>query len=189
MVKQLTTVELETTLAALGASPHNNGTVEMIVARPDNGERTVLPRAEFSTVDGLIGDNWRARGSRHTDDGSAHPEMQIAIMNSRTIQAIAQDRSSWPRAGDQLFLDLDLTAENLPPGQRLALGTAVLEITSVPHNGCQKFTERFGGDATRFVNSREGRQLRRRGVNAKVVQPGTIRVGDRVTKVGGNETG
>jgi hypothetical protein len=179
----LTLEELNQELASAGQSPQNGGTVEMIVCRPAVGEREVLEHAEIDLIEGLVGDTWQARGSRHTDDGRAHPEAQIAIMNSRTIQAIAQDRALWPLAGDQLFLDLDLSAENLPAGQRLSIGTAILEVTALPHNGCAKFTERFGSGATKLVNSPEGRQHRRRGINTRVIQAGTIHVGDVVTKL------
>jgi hypothetical protein len=183
MVSQLTRAELEAGLAELEGSPQDHGRLEMIVRRPAIGERVVIERGEANLVDGLAGDNWRARGSSQTADGSAHPEAQITLMNSRIIQLIAQDRSRWPLAGDQLFVDLDLSINNLPPGQRLAIGGAVLEISTIPHNGCQKFTDRFGLDANRFVNSDEGRQARRRGVNARVIQPGVIAVGDRVSKI------
>lgn len=178
-----TATELEASLSEVGESPADNGTVEMIVCRPNYAEREILETADFDTEQGLLGDNWKIRGSRHTEDGSAHPEMQITIMNSRIIQSIAQERSRWSHAGDQLFLDLDLSAENLPIGQRIAIGTIILEITPFPHTGCKKFTERFGSDATRFVNSKEGRQLRRRGVNSKVIQSGTISMGDIVLKI------
>lgn len=183
MQKIITLEDIAQNLTELGASPQDNGIVELIVCRPNQGEREILQSAELDTVEGLIGDNWKARGSRHTEDGLAHPQMQIAIMNSRTIQAIAQDKSRWSLAGDQLYLDIDITEENMPVGQKFAIGTAILEITEFPHTGCGKFTERFGSAATRFVNSKEGRKQRQRGVNARVLQSGTIRVGDTVKKV------
>lgn len=174
-------MDYETRLGQAGQSPADEGVVEMIVRRPGVDQREVLQEAELSLVDGLVGDSWRARGSK---SGPANPEAQVTLMNSRIIQLVAQEAARWPLAGDQLFVDLDLSIANLPPGQRLAIGTAVIEISAVPHTGCDKFTARFGGDATRFVNSPEGRQQRRRGANARVVQPGIIRQGDRVRKVG-----
>jgi MOSC domain-containing protein YiiM len=183
MSTQLTMADLQARLFEAGESPKDNGVLEMIVARPAIGERRAMECAELDLVEGLVGDNWRARGSKHTDDGQAHPEAQITLMNCRVIQLIAQDRSRWPLAGDQLFVDLELSHDNLQPGQRLAIGTAVLEITDLLHSGCEKFTERFGHDAIRFVNSSEGRHLRRRGIYARVVQPGVICPGDRISKI------
>jgi hypothetical protein len=155
----------------------------MIVRRPDVEEREMLSEARLDLSEGLMGDNWRGRGSTSTADGSAHPEMQINIMNSRVIALLAQDRERWQLAGDQLYIDMDLSAENLPAGTRLALGSAVLEITAKPHSGCKKFATRFGQDAIKFVNSPLGKELHLRGLNAKVIQAGTVQVGDLVKKI------
>ena len=102
-------------------------------------------------------------------------------MNSRVINLVATSRERWPLAGDQLFIDLDLSEDNLPPGTRLELGTAVIEVTAIPHTGCKKFVERFGLDAVKFVNSGIN-NLKLRGVNAKVVRPGLVSAGDKVRK-------
>lgn len=175
--------EIEAGLAALGPSPKNQGTVEMIVCRPEREQRQVLTQAELDLVEGMVGDNWKVRGSKSTEDGSADPEAQITLMNSRVIEALTQDRERWALAGDQLFVDFDLSDENLPVGQRIAIGTAILEVSATPHTGCAKFTERFGSNAIRFVNSSEGRANRRRGVNMRIVQAGVIAAGDVITKV------
>lgn len=181
--KYLTTKELEAGLEDIYLSPKNNGVIKMIVRRPADEEREVIPEAKLDLVEGLVGDNWKARGSKTTSDGSAHPEMQINIMNSRVIALLAQEKERWQLAGDQLYIDMDLSAENLPAGTRLALGSAVLEITAKPHSGCKKFAARFGQAAIKFVNSPLGKELHLRGVNAKVIQAGTIQVGDIVKKV------
>lgn len=174
--------ELQTILDAAGPSPRDHGSLEMIVARPAMNQRLVLDQAELDPAMGLDGDNWLERIGGLADGSRRNADTQITLMNSRLIQVLAGDRSRWPLAGDQLYVDLDLSQENLPPGQQLAVGQAVLEISAVPHTGCAKFTERYGSGAIRFVNSPEGRVKRRRGVYARVIKPGLISVGDTVTK-------
>jgi MOSC domain-containing protein YiiM len=142
-----------------------------------------MEEAMLDTAEGLVGDNWQTRGSSRTPDGSSHPEMQLNIMNARVINLLAQEKECWQLAGDQLFVDMDLSALNLPPGTQIALGSAVIEVTAQPHTGCQKFAARFGPDALKFVSSREGRELNLRGINAKVVRDGVIRVGDVLKKL------
>jgi hypothetical protein len=175
--------QLEAGLDGIRRSPKDEGVLELIVRRPETDAREVLEEGELHLAEGLVGDSWKWRGSSRTPDGSSHPEMQLNIMNSRVIALVAQDKDRWQLAGDQLFLDMDLSDENLPAGTRLALGSAVIEVTPLPHLGCKKFVERFGLDAMKFVNSPLGRQFRLRGINAKVVQPGAIRVGQVVKKI------
>lgn len=181
--KRLTMAELEAGLDEIRRSPRDEGILELIVCRPRVDAREVLAEGELHPLEGLIGDSWSTRGSSRTADGSAHPEMQLNVMNSRVIALVAQSRDRWPLAGDQLYLDMDLSEENLPPGTRLALGTAVIEVTAQPHTGCKKFVARFGSEAMKFVNSGVGRQLCLRGINAKVVEPGVIRVGQAAKKL------
>ena len=174
---------LEAALDEIRAAPTDEGVVDMVVRRPAEGEREVLEEGVLDLAEGLVGDDWKRRGSSTTTDGSAHPDRQLTLMGSRTIGVIAGDLDRWALAGDQLFVDLDLSPENLPPGTRLAVGSAVLEVTEELHTGCAKFTERFGKAAIRFVNSPSGRALRLRGMYAKVVEPGTVRPGDPIRKL------
>ncbi|MEQ1785893.1 MAG: MOSC domain-containing protein [Acidimicrobiales bacterium] len=177
------TADLEAALGDLCAAPADGGRVELVVRRPREGEREILDVGTLDLQEGLVGDTWSTRTSRRTPDGSAHPEMQLNVISARLSSLVAVDPQRRPLAGDQLHVDLDLSEENLPPGTRLALGTAVIEVTAEPHTGCAKFVERFGRDAMQFVNSPRGRQLRLRGLNAKVVVPGTVRPGDEIWKV------
>ena len=165
-------------------APADGGRVEMIVRRPAQDEREVLSECVLDRVEGLVGDNWHIRPSSRTADRSPHPDKQLTLMNARCAALVAGAPEQWPLAGDQLYIDLDLGTDNLPPGTRLACGSAVIEITDQPHRGCAKFAQRFGGDALRFVNSAEGRKLNLRGVNARVVVSGRVCVGDVARKVG-----
>ena len=182
-MQHLTTEEIEAGLDEITQSPKSEGILRLIVRRPQVGVREILDEAELDTGVGLVGDSWPQRKSTRTADGSPHPEMQLNVMNARTIALLAQTQERWPLAGDQLFIDLDLSEHNLPAGTQLALGSAVIEVTSQPHTGCAKFVERFGADAMRFVNSETGKRLRLRGLNAKVVRSGRIRAGDAVRKL------
>jgi hypothetical protein len=176
-------LELEDGLAHVHESPKEHGFVQLIVRRPAVDQREVIDEGVLDVTDGLAGDSWSSRRSKQTPDGSPHPEMQINIMNARVANLVARHRARWPLAGDQLFVDLDLSADNLPPGTRLAAGTAVLEVSAEPHTGCDKFVARFGLDAVKFVNSAKGRRLNLRGINARVIQSGVVRTGDVIAKV------
>lgn len=182
-MKHLTMTELEAGLPDVSQSPQDDGRLELIVRRPAVGEREVLDEGHLDTAVGLIGDTWNQRASSRTADRTPHPDMQLNLMNARAIALIAGDQGRWPLAGDQLFVDLDLSAGNMTPGTRLAIGDAVIEVTAQPHTGCGKFVARFGVDAMKFVNSTVGRTLNLRGINARVVVPGRIRAGDVVRKV------
>jgi hypothetical protein len=182
-VKQLTMAELEAGLEEIAQSPKDAGVLEMIVRRPQIGEREILREGELDVAEGLVGDSWKRRSSKRTADGTPHPDMQLNLMNSRVVALVSQDKSRWHLAGDQLFVDFDLSAHNAPAGTQLAIGSARIEITAQPHTGCSKFVERFGSDAMKFVNSRERQDLNLRGVNARVVRAGVVRIGDAVSKL------
>jgi hypothetical protein len=179
----LTTDELQASLPHILDSPADGGTLELIVRRPGLGEREELAEGTLDMAVGLVGDTWNQRSSKRTEDGSPHPDMQLNVMNARVVALLAGSAERRALAGDQLYLDMDISEANLPPGTRLAIDGAVIEITEQPHTGCAKFTERFGIDAARWVNHADLRHLRLRGLNAKVVVAGTIRQGTRVNKL------
>ncbi|MFN2627268.1 MAG: MOSC domain-containing protein [Gaiellaceae bacterium] len=168
--------ELYAGLEDVRGSRAGAGTVELIVPRPDVDEREVIVEGTLDPEEGLVGDTWRIRGS-------AHPDMQLTLINARAIDLVAGSRERRALAGDQLYVDLDLSTDNLQPGTRLAVGSAVVVVSEAPHTGCAKFSGRFGSEALRFVNSPVGRALRLRGINAKVMEPGAVRQGDAVRKL------
>ena len=174
---------LEETLDLIRDAPADNGTVELIVRRPGVDEREVLAEAWLDVRDGLEGDTWRARGSSRTPDGAPNPDAQLTLMSARAATAVAGERERWPLAGDQLYVDLDLSLANLPAGSRVQVGSAVIEFSEAPHTGCAKFSARFGNDAQRFVNTPTGRELRLRGANCRVVVAGSVRQGDPINKL------
>lgn len=177
----LTTAEIERGLERVRLSPQDEGTVELIVRRPDVDRREVVEEAYLEPDKGLVGDNWLVRGS--SSRGAADPARQITLTNARFIDLVAEKRERWALAGDQLYVDFDLGVDLLPAGSRVAIGSAVLEVSEPPHTGCGKFSRRFGADALRFVNSPTGRQMRLRGLNARVLQAGSVRRGDSIRKL------
>jgi len=183
IARHLTKDELEAGLDHIRQSPKDNGVLQLIVRRPSVESREVLDEAQLDLSEGLVGDSWKVRPSSKTADGSPHPDMQVNIMNARVVALVAQEKERWPLAGDQLYVDLDLSRANVPPGTHLAIGSAVVEVTAPPHTGCKKFVARFGLDAMKFVNSPLGRELNLRGVNAKVIQSGLVRTGDTARKL------
>jgi MOSC domain-containing protein YiiM len=188
MTTHLTLDQLHAGLVDVRQSPGNLGVLRAIVIRPSEDQRTSLEVCEVSPTGGVHGDQWVAGNGLTTEDGDAHPHAQVAIMNARAIELIAKSKITrstyrWALAGDNLFVDIDLSDDNLPCGQRLAIGSAVLEITPQAHNGCAKFSKRFGSDALKFVNSPIGRSLHLRGIYAQVIQAGTVRVDDPVRKL------
>lgn len=182
-VQHLSMRELEAGMDYLRQAPKDNGVLIMVVRRPAVDEREVLREGELNLLDGLVGDTWKDRVSRHSTDGLANINAQITVMNARAIELLAQSEERWALAGDQLYIDFDLSDDNLPAGTRLAIGSAIIEVSAEPHTGCKKFSSRFGVEAMKFVNSLEGKRLHLRGINTKVIQGGTIRVGDVVSKV------
>lgn len=183
MLEFVELTRLEEGLDHIREAPADGGTLELITRRPAVDEREVLTEARLDTSIGLEGDTWSGRGSSRTADGGPNPDSQLTLMNARAAAAIAGERERWPLAGDQLYVDLDISIANLPPGSRVQIGSAVIEFSETPHTGCAKFQARYGNDSLRFVNSQVGRELRLRGANCRVVVAGLVRVGDTIRKL------
>ncbi|MFZ1425733.1 MAG: MOSC domain-containing protein [Geminicoccaceae bacterium] len=176
MARHLTLAELNDGLPEILRLPKDDGRLTAIVIRPGQGVRRELDSCALSLAQGAHGDRWARAG------GPPLPDIQVCIMNARCIALIAGERANWAPAGDNLFIDLDLSPANCPPGTRLAIGSAVIEITDAPHDGCRKFIARYGRDACVFVNTGEEKRLRLRGIYGRVVQDGRVSVGDAVRK-------
>ena len=181
--EHLTTEELDAGFAHILRSPSTNGSLQMIVRRPGRGPTRGGDRGRSGCRRGLVGDDWKSRGSASTPDGAAHPDAQVTLINARLIGLLAGAEERWQLSGDQLVVDLDISVDNLPPGARLSIGEAVIEVTEKEHTGCAKFAARFGRDALRFISTREGRDLRLRGVYTRVVKSGRVRAGDLASRL------
>ena len=182
-VRHLSTADLEAGLDEIRNSPKDQGILDLIVSRPEEDGREVMELADLHVELGLVGDTWQDRPSIRSGDGKAHPDMQITMMNSRFAALVAQSKDRWELAGDQLYVDLDLSKANVPPGTRISVGSAILEATEQPHTGCKKFAARFGIDALKLTGSSIGKELQLRGINLKVIQGGEIKPGDAVGKL------
>jgi hypothetical protein len=183
-----TATELSASLEHLRAAPATEGTLALVVRRPDVDRREILAEGRLDLEDGLVGDNWLSRATSHAIAEGRHLEAQLNVMSARMVALLADSPEAQALAGDQLYVDLDISLANVPTGTRLAIGDpdaggAVIEVTKKPHHGCAKFRARFGDDAVAFVNSEAGKELRLRGFNARVVQAGVVRPGDPVRKL------
>ena len=183
MIEHRSLDTLEAGLENIKNSPHDNGMLYMIVVRPYKSERAIPWYCNLSPEGGVEGDHWAQGCWKSLPDGRPDPAVQVTIMNSRCLELLAPTKEQWALAGDNLIIDFDLSTENLKPGQKISIGSAILQITDVPHNGCIKFRDRFGADALRFVSTKEGKELRLRGIYAQIIKAGEIRVGDRMKKI------
>jgi MOSC domain-containing protein len=178
------TADLEAAFDHLRAAPADVGTLDMIVRRPEPGAREIVADGVLDVADGLLGDNWLSRATARAIADGRHLEAMITVMSARMVGLLGDTLGVRALAGDQLYADLDLSHDNLPAGARIAIGDeAVLEVSAKPHTGCKKFLARFGEDAIAFVNSEAGRRMRLRGLNARVVHGGAIRLGDAVRRL------
>jgi MOSC domain-containing protein YiiM len=183
MIEHRPIATLEAGLENIKKSPADNGILYMIVVRTQKRERAVPWYCNVSPELGVEGDHWSKGSWKSLPDGSPDPSVQITLMNSRCLDLVATEKERWPLAGDNFIVDMDLSTENLKPGQKLSLGSAIFEITDIPHTGCMQFRERFGVDALKFVSTKAAKELRLRGIYARVLKAGSISVGDRLKKI------
>ena len=178
----ISTVDLDSSLEFIKQSPKHEGVIELIVCRPQTNARQELTEAELTIHEGLVGDIWRTMLDKGINK-YVNPDTQLALINSRVISAITQNKNNWKLAGDQFYVDFDLGKDNLPVGARLKIGSAIIEVTKEPHLACSKFSKRFGKDAVRFVNSSMGKSLNLRGIYARVISPGKVELGSCIKKL------
>lgn len=171
----LTSEQIEAELSDVLASSQDRGKLEAIVIRPEQNQREHREAVYLSPEGGVEGDRWS------TSEGDRRA--QVSLMNARLLRLIARDEERMSLAGDNLIVDLDLSETNIRAGQKLMIGEALLEVTDLAHTGCDKFAERFGPDAVRYINATERKSLHLRGLYARVLKAGTVRVGDVVQKV------
>lgn len=183
MIEHRSLIDLQQGLQTIKNSPADNGILYMIVARSMIREHAVPWFCKLTPEFGVEGDHWVHESWKTLPDGSPDPSVQVTIMNSRCLDLIATSKERWPLAGENLIVDMDISTANLKPGQKLSIGSAILEISDIPHTGCMKFRDRFGVEALKFVSSKEARELRLRGMFASVIKAGEIRVGDRMKKI------
>jgi MOSC domain-containing protein YiiM len=163
---------LETRYAALAAPPTDRGRVRLLVRRRADGERELPDAVRLTVEDGLDGDGWSRRPPRD-------PNAQITAMRHDVAELIANGQAA-STFGDNVLVELDLSAENLPAGTRIEIGECLVEVTPEPHNGCAKFAARFGGAALRFINLKPLRSSRLRGIHWRVLRSGAVAVGDEI---------
>ena len=173
MARHLDFEELERLREALPPAPRDEGTLEVIYRRPRKGEREQLAEGELSLEQGLVGDRWVLDADREL-------ERQLTLMQRVHAELVADGPERRALCGDNLLVDLELAEDNVPPGTRLAIGDAELEVTEVPHLGCSQFRGHFGEGALKWVNYKPTRALKLRGVNARILRGGTVRVGDPI---------
>jgi MOSC domain-containing protein YiiM len=183
MIEHRSLTDLQHGLEDIKNSPSDNGMLYMIVVRPTKRDRNVPWFSKLAPEFGLEGDHWSQGSWKTLPDGSPDPSVQVTIMNSRCLDLIATAKERWPLAGDNLIVDMDISISNLKAGQKVSIGSAILEISDVPHTGCMKFRDRFGVEALKFVSTKEARELRLRGMFARVIKAGEIRIGDRMKKI------
>ena len=184
-MRHATLEELEAGLEEVEAAPADEGRLELIVARPAPGERMLLEAGTLDVREGLVGDRWKPKA--RSDGQPPDLELQLTVMNARMVALVAGSRApdAWAQAGDQLYVDFDISRANLPEGSRLAIGEAVIEVSTIPHTGCGKFIRRFGVDSMKLISSERGRELRLRGLIARVVTSGIVTRGDAIRKLAG----
>jgi MOSC domain-containing protein YiiM len=178
-----TAEQLQAGMASVLDAPKDEGVVRLVVRRPARGQREILAEGQLDTERGLVGDDWVDRPGMNRETPS--PYAQVTVMNARAAELVSGEAQpeAWAQCGDQLYIDLDISEANLPAGTRIAVGEAVLELQAEPHTGCVQFRGWWGPEALRHISTEEGRALRMRGANTRVVQSGAVRPGDDARKI------
>jgi MOSC domain-containing protein YiiM len=154
-----------------------------LINRPSEGIHIETNELHLDTERGIVGDRWRDSAWLRRPDGSPDPRVQVSLTNLAVMQCFADETGRSPfDCGDNLYTHLSLTETNLPVGQRLRIGAAVLEVSDVENDACGKFAQRFGASAFQYIRAPQNRHLRLRGIFCRILRGGVIRVGELITK-------
>ena len=176
--------ELDAAIPHILAAPKDGAAIEILCLRPERGQRRFVDEIEVTRAQGIPGERWATQPWLRLEDGRPHPGIQVCVISRRVLDLVWRDREATPHPGDTFVVDMDLSEANLPAGQLLRAGSAVLRVSEVFNDACVKWKVRYGEAAKDWVTAPGHPALRLRGILCSVERDGRIRNGDRLSKIG-----
>ena len=180
---EISRIQLDQALPDVMAAPKDRAAIGMLCLRPERNQRKFVDQIEVSPQKGIAGERWLESPWLTTPEGAPHPGIQISILQQRVLDLVWQDRENTPHPGDTFVVDMDLSHDNLPVGQLLSVGTAILKVSDVFNDGCVKWKARYGAAAKDWIVADDHPKLRLRGVLCSVERAGLLKAGDFLTKI------